>query len=168
MPIPASKKELQSVLKTEYEKLVQELLSVPEELLREKTVEGGISVSDIIAYQIGWGELLLGWYTSGKKGKVPPLPHPDFKWNQLGELAKYFHKIHEHSSYKTLLKKFDAVVKKVNAVIDTNTDKQLYTLRVYCWTDKWPLGRWINLNTSSPYKSARAKIRKWKKLKGIL
>ncbi|MCG8400066.1 MAG: ClbS/DfsB family four-helix bundle protein, partial [Firmicutes bacterium] len=33
------------------------------------------------------------------------------------------------------------------------------------WYEKWTMGRMIQLNTSSPYKNARNRIRKWKKQK---
>ena len=31
------------------------------------------------------------------------------------------------------------------------------------WYDKWPKGKMIQLNTSSPYKNARTRVRKWKR-----
>lgn len=168
MAIPQSKAELLAALTTEYQKLEAELVSIPEKMTRERTVTGDISVCDIAAYQAGWGKLLIHWYDTGKKGEMPVLPAEGYKWNQLGELAKHFYKTAEKEKYSDLLKQFGAMVIRVRQIIEENSDKQLYQLNTYNWTgDKWPLGRWINVNSSSPYKSARAKIRSWKKAKGL-
>jgi len=168
MPIPQNKKDLQEILKKNYQKLQTELLDIPTVLSRKQTVEGGISVSDIITYQIGWGKLLIGWYTEGKKGHIPEMPTKDYKWNQLGSLAKKFYSDYKNESFQELLEIFDTTVKKVLKIIDKETDTNLYSLGIYKWTgNKWPLGRWINVNTSSPYKSAWSKVRKWKKEEGL-
>lgn len=164
MPIPQNKKDLQDVLRQNYKKLRAELVNIPTNLSRKETVEGRISVADIIAYQIGWGKLLLNWYAEGKKGHIPAMPAKGYKWNQLGDLAKKFHSDYRHKSLEELLPIFDSVVEKVIEIVDNETNENLYKLGIYEWTgDKWPLGRWINVNTSSPYKSASAKIRKWKR-----
>ena len=44
------------------------------------------------------------------------------------------------------------------------TDASLYG---EAWYGKYPLGRMIQLNTSSPYANARARLRKWKKASGL-
>ena len=168
MPIPSSKKELSDTLTLEFDRLMDELISIPKNLTRKKELEGNISVSDCIAYQIGWGLLLVNWYECGKKNTMPDLPSKDYKWNQLGDLAKHFYKTYESESFDSLLKKFRQTVEKIKKIIHENTNTQLYTIGVYNWTgDKWPLGRYINVNTSSPYKSARSKIRKWKKTNSL-
>jgi len=35
------------------------------------------------------------------------------------------------------------------------------------WYDKWTFGKMIQLNTSSPFKNAKDRIRKWKKTKQL-
>ena len=40
----------------------------------------------MIAYQVGWMELLLGWERDEQAGKDVVTPAPGFKWNQLGGL----------------------------------------------------------------------------------
>lgn len=168
MPIPSSKKELSETLTVEFKKLMDELQTIPSALTREKSIEGKISVCDCLAYQIGWGRLLINWYQTGKKEQMPVLPCEGYRWNQLGALAEHFYRTHHKDSYNKLMTEFTTVYKNIQQIISENSDKELYSLGVYNWTgDKWPLGRYINVNTSSPYKSARAKIRAWKKLKKI-
>lgn len=163
MAIPATKAELLAALSTEYAKLMAESADIPQHLERDTSLEGNVSVADIIAYQVGWGHLLINWYKTGKNGALPVTPAEGFKWNQLGLLAAHFYATYKDRSLHQLQEDLRLVVKEVEAIINENSQEQLYSLNVYNWTGKWPLGRWINVNTSSPYKSATAKIRKWKK-----
>ena len=168
MPIPHSKSELIAAFLKESQKLMSELQSIPPEMSRETSIDVDLSACDIVAYQIGWGELLIGWYSAGKNGIMPALPAENYKWNQLGALAKHFYRTFEKEEYDVLIKRLQGVIAQVYDMINENTNEQLYTLNIYNWTgDKWPLGRWINVNTSSPYASACAKIRKWKKRQGL-
>jgi len=168
MAIPASKSELISAIRDSYTKLSKEISNIPESMSRDRTLPGEISLCDLVAYQLGWGRLLTGWYESGEKGIMPVLPSEKYKWNQLGDLAKSFYEEYSGYDLTTLLNKFDEMVTHVLSIIDKHNDEGLYTIGIYKWTgDKWPLGRWINVNTSSPYKSARAKLRTWKKSVGI-
>ncbi|MBJ8191302.1 ClbS/DfsB family four-helix bundle protein, partial [Bacillus cereus] len=46
--------------------------------------------------------------------------------------------------------------------------EELFTQGVHNWTGtnpNWPMARWIHINSVAPFKTFRAKIRKWKKYK---
>lgn len=164
MAIPASKQELLEALDISYHPLRSELLSLEPVLSRKKRLPEHQFVYNLVAYQIGWGRLLLGWYQTGLNGQIPELPAKGFKWNQLGDLTQHLYSQYSSNSYKKLLDQFDQVYREVHQLVKTASEKELYTLEVHAWTgNKWPLGRWINVNTSSPYKSALSKLRKWKK-----
>ena len=45
----------------------------------------------MIAYQLGWMELLLGWERDERAGKEVITPAPGYKWNQLGGLYESFY-----------------------------------------------------------------------------
>ena len=92
------------------------------------------------------------------------LPKKGFKWNQLGLLANHFYDKYATHSFKELLTLFDQTVRDIITIINGCSDTHLYKIGYYPWRgNKWPLGRWISINTASPYKSACAKVRKWKK-----
>ena len=166
MAIPKNKTELLKILKTEYKKLLDEFKNIPIEKTRTKTLENDISICDLISYQIGWGTLLIDWYKKGLKNQLPIMPMEGYKWNQLGSLSKKFYSDYKNFTFYELLVLFDKTVNEIVQIIKSESNKNLYTQGIYKWTGanpRWPLGRWINVNTSSPYKSARAKIKKWKK-----
>ena len=57
MPLPQTKEELIQKVTVAYEKLDGEFEALTEKDSRRKEIEGGICVCDVIAYQIGWGNV---------------------------------------------------------------------------------------------------------------
>lgn len=167
MSIPANKDQLITAIKHNYAKLESELSSIPLKLTSKKELEGHskneiMSVANLVSYLIGWGELVLKWNDRMANGQEVDFPETGFKWNQLGLLAQKFYKDYEKEDYKYLLKKLDITVHKILLLVESKSNNELYDIN---WYEKWSLGRMIQLNTSSPYKNAIARIRRWKKSK---
>lgn len=163
MPLPINKSELLRNLQAAYQKLREEVATVPSELERDAGIEGGISPCDLIAYQIGWGRLLLSWDELEAQGQPVDMPAPGFKWNQLGLLAAHFHQKQRDQSLEQLLAKFDLLVGDLRRFIESNSEDTLFGIGKRQWAGpKWPLAKWIQVNTIAPYGSARTKLRKWK------
>ena len=163
--VPINKVELIKEIKTTYEKLKTDLISIPHSETYKKELEGHakntqMSICDLVAYLVGWGELVLKWNHRKEKNQAVDFPETGYKWNELGKLAQKFYIDYEKDDYKTLLKKLDEIVKNILNLIEKKDNKQLYET---AWYEKWTLGRMIQFNTSSPYKNARNRIRKWKK-----
>lgn len=169
MAVPTNKEELQEAIATSYEKLKNDLISIPLELVLNKSLEGHsketmMSVSNLVAYLIGWGELVLKWNFKKDHNEPVVFPEEGYKWNELGKLAQKFYTDYEEDDYSVLLQKLDRVVTEIKLLIECKTNAELYEV---VWHDKWTMGRMIQFNTSSPYSNARARIRKWKRFQGI-
>lgn len=165
MAIPQNKAQLLEAIVSEYSKLKSELETVTEIQSTRKEMEGHVqgtrmSVRNLVSYLIGWGELVLKWNDKHKQNEMADLPDTGFKWNELGKLAQKFYKDYETYDLSHLQKKLDSVVEEIINLINNNTNKQLYGEH---WYKQWTLGRLIQLNTSSPYKNALQRVRKWKK-----
>ncbi|WP_049399670.1 MULTISPECIES: ClbS/DfsB family four-helix bundle protein [Stenotrophomonas] len=169
MAVPQNKQELLDAICTTYLKLAADLASVPPERAHEMTLEGHaqgtqMSVSDLVAYLIGWNLLVLKWSEGKAKGLPVDFPEAGYKWNELGRLADKFYVDHAGIAYADLLRQFADVQGLIVALVERGTDASLYgTL----WYEKYTQGRMIQLNTSSPYVNARGRLRKWKKANGI-
>jgi hypothetical protein len=164
MPLPTTKKELISSLNQAYKKLDDEFETISKKMERLQHIQGNISCCDIVAYQIGWAKLLLNWEEQELNGKNPEMPAKDFKWNQLGELAKSFYARESCKSLSKLRKELKSAVQDLNTWIDSLTECELFQLHQRKWTgDKWAMVKWIQINTIAPYRSARTKVRRWKK-----
>lgn len=72
MPVPANKEELLKAIETNYSKLKKELETISVEETAVKELDGHakgtlISIDNLLAYLIGWGELVLKWNKTGLK-----------------------------------------------------------------------------------------------------
>lgn len=169
MAIPKDKEELIKAIVDNYKMLTSELSTIPSELTTIKELEGHskntlMSINDLVAYLVGWGRLVLKWNDKKRKGAEIDFPETGFKWNELGLLAQKFYKDFEKDDFTALNKKLDQTTTEILNLIESKTNKELYEV---AWYNKWTLGKMIQLNTSSPFKNAKDRIRKWKKTKKL-
>ncbi|MFZ4927794.1 ClbS/DfsB family four-helix bundle protein [Chryseobacterium sp. Mn2064] len=122
-----------------------------------------------LSYQIGWTNLLLQWESDEKKGIDVKTPTPDYKWNNLKGLYESFYT--QYSSF-TIAQQRALLKKQVNEIIEWIESLDHETLflpeqRKWATTPaKWPVWKWIHINTVAPFKNFRTPLRKWKKEKG--
>ena len=169
MAIPKDKDELIKAIVDNYKKLTTELNNIPIDLTEIKELDGHskntlMSINNLVAYLVGWGQLVLKWNDKKNKGLEVDFPETGFKWNDLGLLAQKFYKDYEKDNFKTLNEKLDNTTNEILKLIESKTNKELYET---AWYDKWTFGKMIQLNTSSPFKNAKDRIRKWKKTKQL-
>ena len=169
MAVPTTREELQKAIEMNYNKLKKELDTIPEELWEAKELEGHskgtlMSIHNLVAYLAGWGQLVLKWNCKKDRGEAVDFPETGYKWNELGKLAQKFYEDYKDDDVKALTETLDATVKEILKLIESKSNTALYAVS---WYDKWTQGRMIQFNTASPYANARARIRKWKKEKGI-
>ena len=119
-----------------------------------------MSPADLVAYLLGWSELVLRWLDRDDRGEVVEFPETGFKWNQLGFLAQKFYADYQHLDWQNLLIRLAAANRRLVEAISSRTNDELYGRP---WYGKWTKGRMIQFNTSSPYANARVRIRKWLK-----
>ena len=170
MAIPKNKFELLKDIETSCQKLRADIVDIPEEQAVRKEMDGHVkgtkmSVCNLMAYLVGWGNLVIKWREISSQGKMPDLPETGFKMNEMGKLALKFYKDYEDDGFKVLLKKYDTVVQEILDMVKAMDNEELYEVE---WHKKYPFGRMVQFNTSSPYKNARARIRKWKREKELI
>ena len=164
MAIPSNKNELQKAIIDNYQKLTAELSDIPFALTTLQTLDGHtkntlMSAHNLVAYLVGWGELVLKWHDKKSKGIEVEFPDTGFKWNELGLLAQKFYKDYEQDDFSVLIKKLEDTTSEILALIESKTNHELYEMP---WYEKWTLGRMIQLNTAAPFKNAKERLRKWK------
>ena len=169
MAIPKDKEELIKAIVDNYKKLTIELSTIPIELTTNKELEGhskntSMSINNLVAYLVGWGQLVLKWKNKKNKGLDVDFPETGFKWNELGLLAQKFYRDYEKDDFNILTRKLEKTTNEILNIIENKTNTELYEI---AWYDKWTLGKMIQLNTSSPFKNAKDRIRKWKKIKQL-
>jgi hypothetical protein len=167
--VPQNKDELISAITLASHKLSADYSSIPDELSRTMGIDGNvkgtkISVCDTLAYLVGWGKLVLKWYSLKSQGQNADFPETGYKWNQLGLLAQSFQKEYQAWDFSSLQTEFVATTQDILRLVVSLDDHALYGAP---WYDQWTLGRMIQFNTSSPMKNVRTKVRRFKKYHGI-
>ncbi len=169
MPTPQNKEELITAITTSYEKLSYELDSIPKEA-RNISMPGHIkdtqmSIENLLSYLIGWWELVLKWIEKDELWEEIDFPETGYKWNELGKIAQKFYTDYENLSFEELKDKLERTVQTLLTKLEEKSEVELYWKD---WYKNYTLGRMIQFNTSSPYKNALTRIRKWKKENNIL
>lgn len=169
MAVPQNKEELQKAINTNFEKLQQELKTIPQEITDIQELEGHskgtlMSINNLLAYLVGWGELVLKWNKRKDNDEPVDFPETGYKWNELGKLAQKFYEDYKDDDFNKLSKKLQKTVNQILELIESKSNEELYEIS---WYEKWTLGRMIQFNTSSPYTNARGRIRKWKKERNV-
>ncbi|MCT6881385.1 ClbS/DfsB family four-helix bundle protein [Snodgrassella alvi] len=128
--------------------------------------------AQMIAYQLGWLDLVKSWDDDELAGKIPTLPAEGYKWNQLGTLYQHFYKIYQDYSLQELITLFNEKLVIWNNWIESLDDDTLFIKDTRNWTkpfpESWTVARFIHINSVAPFKSFRTKIRKWKKLSELV
>lgn len=156
-------------IQNEKNRLTKIITSIPASNRTLKILDGTggkVSVTDLLAYQIGWGKNLIRWYESGIKGKKQEMPGDGFsKWDYVA-IAKFFYQKYLYDSSNQQIEIFHQVVSRILEIIEIEqqTD-QLDQIGIWSWCTlssgkQWPLSKWIRVNTVSPYKRAAQLIKK--------
>lgn len=165
MAVPRTKTELLDAIETSFAKLIVELETFPPERVLEGSFEGHVagtamSLHNLVAYLVGWNELVLKWHRRLAEGLETDFPETGYRWNELGALAQKFYADYADLPYPDLVERLRVAKSNLVALIESRSDAELYGAP---WYGKWTMGRMIQFNSSSPYANARGRIRKWKK-----
>lgn len=169
MAIPSDRQSLLAAIETSFAKLMDAIEAIPTDRVGEATMEGHragslISVRDAVAYLVGWNELVLKWQARREAGEAVDFPETGYRWDELGRLAEKFYRDYDDLPYAALVDRLRRAKNDIVALISAQSDQSLYGEP---WYGKWPLGRMIQFNTSSPYANTRARLRKWCKAEGL-
>lgn len=162
-----SKQELIAEISKHAKLFIDEFSDISEDN-KDKIVEGvDRTPAQMIAYQLGWMDLILEWEDKELKGIKVKTPHEEYKWNNLRGLYEKFYIQHEKYTLNELCENFCQSVNDIIQLTEGYTDAELFQSGGRVWASStpanWAIWKWIHINTVAPFKTFRAKIRKWKK-----
>ncbi|MEL7628194.1 ClbS/DfsB family four-helix bundle protein [Pectobacterium aroidearum] len=168
MAVPENKDALIKAINSPFTLLMKRIEAVPADRAFVPELAGHaqgtqMSPANLVAYLLGWGNLVLKWHKNEEQGKQIDFPETGYQWNQLGLLAQKFYQDFAHiTEWSDLVARLVANKRELIALVERYTDAQLYG---ECWYGKWTRGRMIQFNTASPYKNAAGRLRAWEKNK---
>jgi len=163
MAVPNSKAELVAAIGTTFAQLEADLDRVPQSLVHDEVLPGHakntmMSPAELVSYLIGWNEQVATWHERRAAGLPDEFPAAGIQWNQLGLLAQRYYDAYRNETWDELRAHLVGAKDNLLAVIESCTDEELYR---HQWYGKWSMGRMISLNSSSPYRNARGRLRAW-------
>jgi len=141
MPIPKTRGELVRLIETEFQKLYAELQDVDAELANEICVDDW-SIKDLLAVRL--------WWTQGYRWKETPRLNTDI-------ISKS-----RSRSHKSIVVDLRRQYSRLLATVDGLKDKELLEIGAYKWAGRYPISRWLSINTARQYHTARTYVRRVK------
>ncbi len=159
MPIPKTRAELIELNRSTFAKLREELDAAGPRLGSVSCVDDW-TVKDLLAVRAWWTESVVDWIEIGRRGKTPVTPAAGYRWKETPRLNADLVKAAKRSSYRSVRARLEQGYERVMATIDSLDDRQLLDVGAFAWTGKYPIRRWISLNTGRQYTTARTLIRR--------
>lgn len=160
MPRPITKSELISESEKEYAALEKFLAPLTPQQMLQPGALGEWSVKDVLAHLFEWQQLFFGWYAAGERGETPALPAAGYKWSQIPALNQAIYEKHRDIPLEDIFARFRASHQQTMQLVEVLTEEQLFTPKIYSWTNANRLAAYITANTSSHYRWARTEMRK--------
>ncbi|MCL2578552.1 MAG: ClbS/DfsB family four-helix bundle protein [Oscillospiraceae bacterium] len=163
------KAALSEAIRKAAEQFISEFNDVDESGKDVRLDEVDRTPEEMIAYQLGWMELIRGWDADELAGKEVVTPAPGYKWNQMGALYQGFYGRCKGKTLDELTEAFNMSVESLIGWLSGFSEEELFSPGGRKWASStpsnWPIWKWVHINTVAPFKSFRSKIRKWKKLR---
>jgi hypothetical protein len=160
MPKATTKQQVIKDAQTERAALEKLLATLTPEQMTQSAAVNDWSAKDVLAHLIEWEGMVVKWYETGAKGKVPAVPSEEYNWGQLPQLNHDIFLKHRDRSLADVQKEFKSSYKKIVKVIESIPEKELFTRGQYTWTRSNLLAAYFTSATSSHYRWARTEIKK--------
>jgi len=162
MPIPKTRRELVDLIETEFQKLDVELQDVDAELAEGICVDDW-SIKDLLAVRTWWTKNVVNWVEQGKQGQFPVTPAKGYRWKETPRLNADIVNKSRKRSYKAIVTDLRRQYSRLLATIDSLNEKELLEIGTYEWAGRYPISRWLSINTARQYHTARSYVRRVKR-----
>ena len=82
--------------------------------------------AQMIAYQLGWLNLIQSWENDNKNNIPVVTPSTDYKWNNLGGLYQEFYKTYSNYTLEQLINQFNKEVDSIIELIKSLDNETLF------------------------------------------
>lgn len=159
MAIPRTRRELTGLVTSSFAKLRTELESGGASLGDLRCIDDW-TVKDLLVVRAWWTRSVVDWVEAGRRGQSPIVPAKGYTWRETPRLNAALVRAGRTRSYRAVRADLDRGVARVLSTIERLEDPELLDVGVYPWAGKWPVSRWISVNTARQYATARAFIRR--------
>ena len=159
MTIPKTRAELRNLVCSTFEKLQAELDAAGTEAGSLSCVDDW-SVKDLLAVRAWWTEKVIDWVEAGRRGETPVTPAEGYTWHETPRLNAEIVELAQRESYQSIRSRLEKGYRRVVRTIDTLDDNELLEVGTFAWARRYPISRWISINTARQYTTARSFFRR--------
>ncbi len=159
MPIPSSRSDLRDSIVSTFEKLAAELDAAGRSAGGLPCVDDW-RVRDLLAVRAWWTERVIDWVEAGRRGERPVTPAEGYRWRETPRLNADIVRRSQRASYRAIRERLQRGYARVLRTIDLLDDRELLEVGVFEWAGRYPIARWISLNTARQYATARTFVRR--------
>jgi hypothetical protein len=118
------------------------------------------TVKDLLAVRAWWTDSVMDWVAAGQRGDRPIVPAPGCRWSETPRLNATIVRISKRESYRSVRKRLQTGYERISPTVESLNDRQLLKTGVYPWAGRFPVSRWIAINTTRQYQTARTFVRR--------
>ena len=159
MPIPRTRTELTDYVRSTFEKLETELDGAGSRISSIQCIDDW-RVKDLLAVRAWWTENVIDWVEAGQRGEHPITPAQGYLWKETPRLNADIVRKSQRESYRSIRGRLGKGFERVMNTIDSLNDHELLDVGAFGWAGKYPVSRWISINTARQYTTARTFIRR--------
>ena len=159
MPIPKSRAELRDSVCDTFGKLCVELDDAGPRVGSIPCVADW-TVKDLLAVRVWWAENVVAWIEAGRRGETPITPAEGYRWNETPRLNADIVRRSKRQSYRSIRERLERSYRQVLRIIDALDDRELLDVGAFSWAGKYPIARWLSINTTRQYTTARTFVRR--------
>jgi hypothetical protein len=159
MPIPKTREELADLLADTYARLAAELDSAGSGVALLPCVDDW-TVKELLAVRAWWSEAVVGWIEAGRRGERPVTPAPGFGWSETPRLNREIARASRDEPWASVRGRLEAGYRRAVATVRALDDEELLAVGAFPWAGRWPLARWLSINTARQYTTARTFVRR--------
>lgn len=165
MPRPTCKEELLHLSQANFEKLSKLIDSLtPKQQNTNYNFEyRDKNIRDTLCHLHEWHLMMCEWYKVGMSGEKPYMPSKGYTWKTLPNLNQKIWEKYQQTSLLEAKKLLNSSFQKVQNLINVHSNEELFTKKLYKWTNTTSLGAYLISATSSHYDWAMKYIKKHKK-----
>lgn len=162
MARPATKVELEAACAQTFEKLTAFIDSLPAAQQAGEFPPGTLNrnIRDVLAHLHHWHLMFLQWYEDGMKGLKPEMPAKGYTWKEAPALNREINSRYKTKALKTVRAKLEESHKRIQQIIASHSNDELFRKRHFPWTGSTSLGSYLVSATSSHYDWAYKFIKK--------
>ncbi|MDO7977041.1 ClbS/DfsB family four-helix bundle protein [Oceanotoga teriensis] len=119
------------------------------------------NLRDVLVHLYEWHQMVNRWHRIGTiEGGIPEVPGKGYTWRTLPDLNLEIWKKYQDVSLDSSKKMLKESHKMILDLIESHTNDELFSKKVYKWTKSTTLGAYFVSATSSHYDWAMKKIKK--------